>query len=58
MNKRHWKAIRDKSDDSGVEYFNECFNTITDDISQIKNLLKNKILVTTLVIRNFHLTIQ
>lgn len=53
-----WKAISGNLDSSDGEYFNECIDKISRDESELENLMKNQITVTTSVIKSFNSTIQ
>uniref|UniRef100_A0A6P7GY14 Uncharacterized protein LOC114348240 n=1 Tax=Diabrotica virgifera virgifera TaxID=50390 RepID=A0A6P7GY14_DIAVI len=53
-----WKSITGNLDASDGEYFNKCINKINSDETQIENLLKNQISVTTSIIKTFNTSIQ
>ena len=53
-----WKAITGNLDASDGEYYEASINKLEKDENEMKNLLKNQILVTTTTIKNFNYTIQ
>lgn len=53
-----WKFITGNLDASDGEYFNKCIDKLEKDDSEIQNLIRNQIKVTTSTIRNFNETIR